>query len=70
MAGRPVKTRTPKDYDGEILSLQRLRTAILIGRSARSHARAQIEVSDKAVVLIDGLVECLLELRDHAQRNE
>ena len=67
MAGRPVKTRTAANFEGEIQSLQRLRTAILMGRPTRSRSLPQMAAADKAVLLIDGLSECLLELLDAAR---
>jgi hypothetical protein len=64
MAGRPVKLRTVQTFESEIQSLQRLRTAVLMGRPTRTRSLPQIMASDKAIILIDGLVECLLELLD------
>lgn len=67
MAGRPLKPRGSQGYEVDIASLQRLRTRILLGRPTRSRHLSLITASDKAVVLIDGLVECLLELSDAAK---
>lgn len=69
MAGRPVKIRTAQTYESEIQSLQRLRTAVLMGRPTRGNA-SLISASDKALVLIDGLSEVLLELLDGARPPE
>ena len=66
MAGRPIKARTEQTYESEIQSLQRLRAAILMGRPVRGRP-ALAEASDKAIILIDGLSECLLQLLDGAR---
>jgi hypothetical protein len=70
MAGRPVKIRSAEDLDREIQSLQRLRTAVLMGRPTRSRSIKTIAASDKAIILIDGLAECLLELADAARSHK
>lgn len=67
MAGRPVKTRTAANFEGEIQSLQRLRTAILMGRPTRAGKEIYTEAADKALTLIDGLTEVLLCLKDGAR---
>ncbi len=62
--GRPVKARTAQAFEGEIQQLQRLRTAILMARPTRTSSLPQIAACEKAILLIDGLCECLLQLLD------
>jgi hypothetical protein len=65
--GRPVKVRTTKTFETEIQQLQRLRTAILMARPTRSSSLPQMAACEKAIILIDGLSECLLQLLDAAK---